>query len=372
MKNLRWIDWKGDIASPLPTNFSLRKLRCLLLGYNLQRQLWEGSKVLPPITQLKNLKILSLLWCPQLLKFSEIQQNIDHSRHFDLDNTQGNIPGVDLIDVEEGCLHDPCLPLIGLWLSHNLQQLVLRKLDLSWCGLADEATGSDVWELPNLQELNLKGNKFSRLNFSVFRLPRLKWLNVSSCIELVELSELPSSIAVVLADGCWSLESFGDISNCKWLWKLSLLWCDKLGGGDILLDSVLQGNAIEDHFITVALHHQIPKGFVGRFSRGFSFTPCHPHDTDDSGHTFTLHLPDDCSLRQTTSLNSSYNIISFSIKDDWTSFAAELVPRISEDDPLQTTKVATDSSEYWNDELTRKAFTIQHDLYSFIRILWQP
>ncbi|CAH1431608.1 unnamed protein product [Lactuca virosa] len=200
---------------------------------------------------------------------------------------------------------------------------------------------------------------------------------------------------------------------------------------------MLQGNAIENHFISFSILHQIPKGFAGRFFRGKTFTKHPPHASwnlfDDD--TFRLRLPDDwcndfcgflirvvtivrhldinviikqdtdeedsrfeiwqeynetsepvydgevrthvryvsfCSLRRTTSLNSSYNIISFSIKSNWTMFAAELVPRKSKDDPMQTTKVSTDSSEFWDEENDEyKAFMIQDDSKSCINIIWQ-
>lgn len=74
------------------------------------------------------------------------------------------------------------------------------------------------------------------------------------------------------------------------------------------------------------------------------------------------------SLRRTTSLNSSYNIISFHIHKMYrTSFTAELVPRRSKDDLLQTTQVATNCSEFWNNGQT---FEIQQDLGSSIKISW--
>nr|KAJ0192194.1 hypothetical protein LSAT_V11C800408830 [Lactuca sativa] len=315
-----------------------------------------------------------------------------------------------------------------------------------------------------MQQLSLSENKFSRLYFSQLRLPHLKWLDVSWCVGLVEVSDLPSSIAVVIADGCRSLESFGDISSCKWLWKLSLNRKNEIDPlvGEKLLDSMFQGNAIENHFFSFSLPHQIPKGFVGSPFRGKTFTKRLPHVkwgnllpphflTDDGkidlrhladvkydAYVFRLRLPNDwcddycgflmrivtkgtdmcidinmkqapdqedsrfeiwhesneapepeydgalmthvgnvsfSSLRRNTSLNSSYNIISFSLEDmDWTSFAAELVPRQSKDHPLQTTKVATHSSEFWgeeNDDDDNKAFKFQDDSKSCINILWR-
>ena len=108
---------------------------------------------------------------------------------------------------------------IGLQLFHR----TLRRLDLRNCKLGDGHIAVAVWELPNLQELDLRENEFSRLNFSLLLLPVLKLLNVSDCKSLAEMSELPSSIAVLIAENCCSLKSVGDISKCKWLWKVSLL-----------------------------------------------------------------------------------------------------------------------------------------------------
>nr|KAJ0191973.1 hypothetical protein LSAT_V11C800409120 [Lactuca sativa] len=473
MKNLRYMESIGDPAKSLFNDLPLTELCCLILYDGLQKQLWEdymflpslkllklhnmhnlsmtpdfnglpklerfilhechclkeihpsigcleklvflsieycsGLEMFPPIWGIKKLEILSFAVQCKVVEFSKIQQQkMEDLLHLDLDHG-----GNEIASYIESCPNF----LVFCWVDffHNMHELCfLRKLNLRWCKLRDEDIGSYVLELPNLQQLDLKGNKFSQLSFSCLQLPRLKWLDVSSCNELVELSEMPSSIAVVIADDCSSLESFGDISNCKWLWKVSLLGDNKLGDGEILLDSMLQGNAIEDHFISVRLQYQNPRAFVGRFFRGKTFTKRLPHAKwnlfDDD--TFRLVLPDDwcndfcgfliriitlemgtidiimkqeqdqensrfeiwqdsndspepeydgevtthvgyvsfSSLRQTTSLNPSYNIISFSIKGYWTSFAAELVPRKSKDDPVQTRKVATDCSEFWDEE----------------------
>ncbi|CAH1424773.1 unnamed protein product [Lactuca virosa] len=268
-------------------------------------------EMFPPIWGIKKLESFSFPEHPKLVKFAKIhRQKMDNSPLLDLDNSGNevasyiescqnlffvicwrcgcsNLPGV------ECCVEEPFLCWLGIF--HNLQELrFLRNLDLRECNLGDEDIGSDVLEFPNLQQLNLRGNKFSRLSFNCLRLPRLKWLDVSYCFDLVQLSDLPSSIVVVKAVHCMSLERFGDISNCKWLWKVLLQGKNKVGPlvGEILLDSMFQGNAIEDHFISFSIPRQIPKGFAGRSFRGKRFTKRLPHVKYDAD-SFRLRLPDD-------------------------------------------------------------------------------
>ncbi|KAI3522015.1 hypothetical protein L1887_11493 [Cichorium endivia] len=60
-KNLRWIKWRGDLSSPLLTNFPPRTLCCLILRDSPQTQLWEGYKALP------NLKTIELYGLENLI-----------------------------------------------------------------------------------------------------------------------------------------------------------------------------------------------------------------------------------------------------------------------------------------------------------------
>ncbi|GKB02623.1 Toll/interleukin-1 receptor domain-containing protein [Tanacetum coccineum] len=89
----------------------------------------------------------------------------------------------------------------------------LRKLNLSRCYLEDGEIQSDICELSNLQDLNLSYNNFSKLHFSLSQLIRLKRLNLKHCTRLVKLPELPSSIAIIIADGCDKLTTIGDLNE---------------------------------------------------------------------------------------------------------------------------------------------------------------
>ncbi|KAI7756210.1 hypothetical protein M8C21_032416 [Ambrosia artemisiifolia] len=151
----------------------------------------------------------------------------------------------------------------------NMESLLthsLRKLDLSGCHLKDGEIPSDIGELSNLQELNLSCNNFTRLDFSLSQLTRLKILTLNSCKRLVELPKLPSSIFILLADFCESLTTVGDFyTNCKWLCQVSLVRGGVVTNGRRLLPSIqamLEGNAIKNHSMLLKLEgHEIAKEF---------------------------------------------------------------------------------------------------------------
>ncbi|KAM0014955.1 putative leucine-rich repeat domain superfamily [Helianthus debilis subsp. tardiflorus] len=125
----------------------------------------------------------------------------------------------------------------------------LRKLDLSLCNLGDGDIPSNILcELLNLQQLDLSGNNFSRLPSGLSQIPCLKYLDLSCCESLVELSDLPSSIAILRAKDCPSLEIVRDLSNYKWLWKVSLP--ERTTNKRVLL-SMLEENAVKDRFMSV-------------------------------------------------------------------------------------------------------------------------
>ncbi|CAH1431544.1 unnamed protein product [Lactuca virosa] len=433
----------------MPENFPPMELCCLTLEDINAKQLWEGYKSLPNLRMIKLKNLKNLMKTPdfkgllnleifmvyEALSLKEIHPSFAHLEKLVYVTIEGcytldMVPPIKSSKQLEtlslsGCNILPQNMNIGPCLEIWFFSGCLRKLDLSLCSLEDgDIISTDIWDIPNLQVLDLEENNFSRLNFGLFRLPRLKWLNVSCCEELVELSGLPSSISVVIADYCSSLESFGDISNCKWLWKVSLLGDNQLGplGGDILLKAMLQGNA-KDYFISIKIlgidiwrgrsgvwvdwlepyNMPLPHDWYNDFSGILMFVRSRDLDPEinismkrvlDKDFQ-SLHLKvsnetgiETCyhdtiylgyfsfrSLRHTGCLNSTYNIISFSLGDeglygDWYAFRAVLVPK---DDVMQTRKDPTDCSGFWDEEFNYgKTFTLQHDSNSSIEIVWKP
>ncbi|KAD2804051.1 hypothetical protein E3N88_37428 [Mikania micrantha] len=292
MKKVRYIYWDGYPSSSFPVNFEPTKLGCLMLKRGLQVQLWQGKKLLP------NLKILDLCgssflkctpdfsgipclerlildYCKSLVR---IDSSIGYHERLVYVRMHGcsklkKFPSIMRMEKLETLILSLCCNSI----SSKLPQLprFLRMLDLSSCGLGDGDLPFDMSGLLNLQVLYLCGNKFSRLDSRLSRIPCVKHLNLSWCTKLVELPDLPSSIAILQAENCYSLQSVGDLSCYKSLWKVSLQRRDKLIGGERLLHSMLQVNAFEDRFMSIRL-------------------PCEPFETSTFSNTrrlITLQLP---------------------------------------------------------------------------------
>ncbi|GJR31910.1 Toll/interleukin-1 receptor domain-containing protein [Tanacetum coccineum] len=307
-------------------------------------------------------------------------------------------------------------------LRHNICYISSHKrltsLSLIECKLGDDDLGSVVGELPNLQKLDLTRNYFSRIDFRLLKLPRLKYLRVSGCWNLVELLQLPSSIAVLIAESCRWLESIGDISNCKWLWKVSLV--RRVSSPVFKIpDFISEGNAIEDHFISLVFPaYQLQMEFDWDFKTGEIFPlQLPPNWYDDSCGFFIcvysndfpcftiILMPEmgkDCDFvdgreryvelkpdtysntyvgyvsfkmlkrhTQASWWNSAYNITSFLIFVERATFGAKLVLRKSKGHAVLTAKAASDYSEFWDEQYgDRKTFTIQDDLNSSIKIVY--
>ncbi|GKD12877.1 Toll/interleukin-1 receptor domain-containing protein [Tanacetum coccineum] len=235
-------------------------------------------RMFPTIVRTEQLESLHILDCHRSLVFPEIQANMECLVKLDVSDIQ--------IDALLSSIGERCTNLIYLSLRRcfNLNSTKvkfdglkclkefkvsiskghekipfplrltgsLRKLDLSSCCFEDGEIPSDIIELSNLQHVDLSCNNFSELHFSISQLTRLKLLNLSDCTRLVKLPELPSSIAIIIADGCDKLTSIGNLNeNCKWL------------------SYMLKGNAIENQFMFLRIRGlEIPKQFTNRLYVG--------------------------------------------------------------------------------------------------------
>ncbi|GJX38340.1 Toll/interleukin-1 receptor domain-containing protein [Tanacetum coccineum] len=243
-------------------------------------------RMFPTIVRMEQLESLHISSCHKSLVFPEIQANMECLVKLEVDGIQ--IDSL-LSSIGERCTNLIYLSLHSCFILNSIEVKFdglkclkefkcfyskgpekspfpipfplrltrsLRELDLSSCRFEDGEIPSDIAELSNLQDLNLSYNNFSKLHFSLSQLTRLKLLNLSDCYRLVKLPELPSSIAIIIADECDKLTTIGDLSeNCKWLCYISLV------------EST--GNAIEYQSMLLRIRGlEIPKQFTNRVYAG--------------------------------------------------------------------------------------------------------
>ncbi|KAL9994339.1 putative TIR domain, P-loop containing nucleoside triphosphate hydrolase [Helianthus debilis subsp. tardiflorus] len=236
-------------------------------------------RMFPTIVHMENLKTLEIISCHKIVEFPKIQENMEGLVKLSI--------GFTGIRVLPSSIGEHCTNLISLNLSGypNLKSIefnfdalkhlkVLRldklithvktrhqflrslpKMDLSTCHFKYAEIPSSITELSSLQELNLRFNDFSQLDFSLSQLTRLKLLDLSYCKKLLELPKLPSSLTILNAENCKSITTFGDChKNCRWLCQVSLKYGSIISDGHKLLESMLEVClAIENHYMLLQL-----------------------------------------------------------------------------------------------------------------------
>ncbi|KAK1436871.1 hypothetical protein QVD17_02655 [Tagetes erecta] len=194
---LQYFNWdKYPARTPFPDTFQPNKLVVLKLS-SKQTILWEGCcKYLPALKVLQLFDMQQLLHTPNFDGLPRLQElTLDCCNK--LDKIHPSFENHTSLE---------SLNILGCWklkLPVKISQMKnLKTLELKACNLREGEIPYGIGELFNLQELHLNRNCFSRLDFSLSQLTQLKLLNVSYCYSLLELPELPSSLAVLKADYC--------------------------------------------------------------------------------------------------------------------------------------------------------------------------
>ncbi|MED6144821.1 hypothetical protein PIB30_019065 [Stylosanthes scabra] len=167
MKHLSILSLCGTAIEELPTTIS-----CLVGLKELHLDLCKRLTCLPDsIQELKSLTVLSISYCPNVFQS-----------------------------------------------LHSLSSLTsLGTLRLSACFLtSQESLSYNLANLVSLTDLELSENNFVRVPINIHELPKLRCLNLDFCPNLKVLPELPSSIKVLYARHCESLDA----------WNLNVIGCD--------------------------------------------------------------------------------------------------------------------------------------------------
>ncbi|XP_048133485.1 TMV resistance protein N-like [Rhodamnia argentea] len=172
MEHLENLQAQGTAIRELPTSIeNLVSVKWMKLGNckNLAR--------LPSsIYKLPNLECLWLGGCSNLVTFPKnLEDSTDHDGHLGFPNLE--ILGLD------GC-------------------------NLSEVDFLESSSG-----FPKLHTLELPKNKFTHLPTSIKKYLALDWLDVGECQHLQEIPQLPSTMHVLRADGCKSLQKLPDLSS---------------------------------------------------------------------------------------------------------------------------------------------------------------
>lgn len=125
-----------------------------------------------------------------------------------------NISGCEKLKI----LPDQLWKLTRLWKLHAGGAILLEKLP-------DIITRQMTLLL---KKLNLSETALTSLPAGISQLSNLEYLNLSECLHLFSVPELPLNLKCISANGCTSMESLPNLSNLKQLEILDLTYCSGL------------------------------------------------------------------------------------------------------------------------------------------------
>ena len=207
-----------------------------LVSLNLEE--CENLRNLPrSISNLKSLETLNLSGCLKIDELPEELGNMTALSELLADKTSikqlpfsfGLLKNLKTVSLS-GCTRQSSkswLSCFSSWISPKRSNAItllpasfsglcyLKSLNLSDNNLCEGGICIDLGSLSSLQELNLSRNNFRNLPHGIDRLPKLRSLMLDRCTSLQSISELPTSLEVLLADDCTSMERLSILSNKK-------------------------------------------------------------------------------------------------------------------------------------------------------------
>jgi len=181
-------------------------------------------KILPEsIDNVKSLECLNISGCSQLEKLPKGMGDMESLTELPADGIENEkclssivqLKHVRRLSLRGSSWAPPSSSLISAgvsnwkrWLPASfIEWISVKRLEISNSGLSDRATNCvDFSGLSALEELDLRGNKFSRLPSGIGFLPKLRNLYVEGCKNIVSIPDLPSSLHYLFAYDCKSLK----------------------------------------------------------------------------------------------------------------------------------------------------------------------
>jgi len=251
---------------------------------------WSLKALPESIGNVKSLECLNISGCSQLEKLPEGMGDMESLTELLADGIEnekflssiGQLKHVRRLSLGGYSSAPPSSSLISAGVSNwkcwlptpFIEWISMKCLELSNGGLSDRATNRvDFSGLSALEVLDLSGNKFSSLPSGIGFIPKLRWLSVQGCKNLVSIPDLPSSLHYLYASYCKSLkrvripsepkkelfinldeshsleefQGIEDLSKCFWYIRVD----DRSHSSSKLLKSV-----VEVLFLSVSLSHK--------------------------------------------------------------------------------------------------------------------
>ncbi|XP_050115658.1 disease resistance protein RPV1-like isoform X2 [Malus sylvestris] len=297
-KELIWLRWRGCRLKSIPDDFfNQDKLVVLEMRWSNLVQVWEGSKSLhnlktldlsyscslkksPDFSQVPNLEELILKRCHRL---SEIHPSIGHLKRLSLVNLQ---QCYELISLPGDFYKSKSVETLLLNYCYEFREVhedigeMISLRTLEAYDTAIREVPPSIVRLKNLTRLSLSGVEIldlSRNDFhtlpSLSGLSKLETLRLRHCEQLRTITDLPTNLKFLLANGCPALETMPNFSEMSNIRELNLSDSPKIievPGLDKSLNSMTWINMkkctnLSTHLRKNILHGWTSCGFGGIF-----------------------------------------------------------------------------------------------------------